>query len=119
MSGIEKTAATTPAAQTQPLTPEQKQALEKLHDAATQFEGVFLQMVMSAMQDTVPKDSIFGQESDAEQTWSEMLNNERSQAIAKQGGLGIGKVLEEQLRSQVLADAKQESHVQVDGRMDP
>jgi Rod binding domain-containing protein len=113
MSSIDKAGAS------QPLTPEQQQALQKLHEAATQFEGVFMQMVMSAMQDTVPKDSIFGQESDAEQTWSEMLNNERAQAIAKQGGLGIGKALEAQLRSQVLADAKQEAHVQVEGRMDP
>jgi len=103
----------------QPLTPDQKEALAKLHDAATQFEGVFMQMLMSAMQDTVPKDSIFGQESDAEQTWSEMLNDQRAQAIAKEGGLGIGKVLEEQMRSQVLANAKQEAHVQVDGRTDP
>ena len=102
-----------------PLTPDQKEALTKLHDAATQFEGVFMQMVMSAMQDTVPKDSIFGQESDAEQTWSEMLNDQRAQAIAKEGGLGIGKVLEEQMRSQVLANAKQEAHVQVDGRIEP
>jgi Rod binding domain-containing protein len=105
--------------QSQTPTPEQKEALKRLHDASTQLEGVFLQMVMSAMRDTVPKDSIFGKESASEGTWQDMLDNERSQAIAKQGSFGIAKVLEEQMRSQVLADAPQESHVQVDRRVDP
>lgn len=101
------------------LTTVQKQALSRLHDATTQLEGVFLQMVMSAMNDTVPKDSIFGQESASEQTWQGMLSDERAQAMAKSGALGIGKVLEEQLRNQVLGDAQQEAHVDVNRRIDP
>lgn len=105
-------------AQPQQLTPDQQQALKKLHDAAQQLEGVFMQMVMSAMQDTVPKDSIFGKDSQSESTWQDMLTNERSQEMAKNGGLGLAKTLEAQLRSQVLADAKHESHVQVDRRTD-
>ena len=102
----------------QALTPEQQEALKRLHQAASQLEGVFLQMVMSAMQDTVPKDSIFGQESAGETTWQDMLTNQRAQAVADQGGFGIAKVLEQQLRSQVLGDASHESHVQVDRRTD-
>ncbi len=107
------------AQQTQKLTPEQQQALKRLHEAATQLEGVFMQMVMNSMQETVPKDSIFGKESASEETWQSMLSDERAQAIAKSGSLGIAKVLEEQLKSQVLADASKESKVQVDGRIDP
>jgi Rod binding domain-containing protein len=107
------------AARAQTLTPAQQQALKRLHDAATQLEGVFLQMVMDAMQSTVPKESIFGKESASEETWQSMLSNERAQAIAKSGTLGIAKVLEEQLKSQVLADAPQEAKVQVQGRVDP
>lgn len=107
------------AAKTPELTPVQKQALSRLHDATTQLEGVFLQMVMSAMNDTVPKDSIFGQESSSEQTWEGMLSDERAQAIAKSGSLGIGKILEHQLKSQVLGDAQQEAHVDVNRRIDP
>lgn len=102
----------------QPLTQEQQTALKRLHDAAQQLEGVFLQMVMSAMQDTVPKDSIFGKESASESTWQDMLTNQRSQAIAQQGSFGVAKVLEEQLRSQVLGNAAHESHVDVDRRTD-
>ena len=109
----------TPKPSAQPLTAEQKQALDKLHQAATQLEGVFLEMVMNEMQDTVPKDSIFGQDDSSEETWQGMLNNERSQAIAQSGSLGIGKVLEEQLRSQVLSDPSREAHVDVEGRIGP
>ena len=107
------------SAQAPALTPEQQQALKRLHEAATQLEGVFLQMVMDAMDKTVPKESIFGKESASEETWQSMLSDERAQAIAKSGSLGIAKVLEEQLKSQVLADAPHEARVQVQGRIDP
>jgi Rod binding domain-containing protein len=105
--------------QPQQLTPEQQQALKRLHEAATQFEGVFMEMVMNAMQDTVPKDSVFGTESASEETWQSMLNDERAQAIANSGSLGIGRVLEEQMRNQVLSDAHQEAHVDVNRRTEP
>jgi Rod binding domain-containing protein len=108
-----------PAGSAQNLTPEQKQALGKLHDAATQFEGVFLEILMNAMQDTVPQETIFGQEDSSEQTWQGMLNEERSQAIAKSGSFGLAKQLEEQLRPEVLGNAAQEARTQVDGRIEP
>lgn len=95
------------------LTPDQTQALKKLHEAATQFEGVFLQMMMKAMSDTVPKNTIFGKQSNAEQMWSSMLNDERAQAMAKSGAVGIAKILEAQLRATVLSDAKREAHTDV------
>jgi flagellar protein FlgJ len=116
---VSAASAASQAAQTKNLTPEQKQALSRLHDAATQFEGVFLEMVMNAMSETVPKDSIFGQESASEETWSSMLDQERAQSIAKSGSLGLAKQLEEQLRNQVLADAPREAQAQVEGRIDP
>ncbi len=103
----------------QNLTPVQKQALAKLHDAATQFEGVFLEMLMNAMQDTVPEQSIFGEESASEQTWQGMLNDERAQAIAKNGAFGLAQQLEGQLRNQVLDDASHEANVDVDRRTEP
>ena len=101
------------------LTPEQQQALKRLHEAATQLEGVFMTMVMNAMQETVPKDSIFGQQSASEETWQSMLNDERAQAMAKSGSVGIGKILEQQMRNQVLADAPHEAKVDVERRTEP
>ena len=120
MAPIDPTAGT-PQAQgaQQPLTPEQKQALAKLHDAATQFEGVFMEMVMNAMQDTVPQQTLFGGDDSAEQTWQSMLNDERSQEMAKNGGFGLAQQLESQFRNQVLGDASKESKVDVDRRIDP
>jgi Rod binding domain-containing protein len=117
-AGTQAAAETKP--QAKPLTADQKEALAKLHDAATKFEGVFLQMVMKSMRDTVPKDSIFGKDSaGAQETWTSMLDDEYSQAMSKSGGLGLAKQLEDQLRPQVLSDAEQEAHTQVDGRIAP
>lgn len=103
----------------QNLTPEQKQALAKLHDAATQFEGVFLEMLMNAMQDTVPQQTIFGQEDSSEQTWQGMLNDERAQAISKNDSFGLARQLEQQLRPEVLGNAAQEAKTDVDRRIEP
>ena len=103
------------AQQAEPLTAEQKKALQNLHDASTQFEGVFLQMVMSSMRDTVPKESIFGEDSTS-QTWQSMLDDEYSQQMAKSGGFGLAAQLEQQMRAAVLANAKTESNANVDER---
>lgn len=103
----------------QPLTADQTKALQKLHEAATQFEGVFMQMVMSAMRDTVPQESIFGKDSASEQTWQSMLDDQYSQAMARSGGVGLAAQLERQMRSAVLANAAHESQVQVKGRVSP
>jgi len=97
----------------QALTPQQHQALQHLHSAATQLEGVFLDMLFSAMRETVPKESVFGQESSAEETFQSMLDEQRSQAVAQSGSFGIAKVLEEQLKQSVLSDASRESKTQV------
>ncbi len=97
----------------QQYTPQQKAALERLHSAATQLEGVFLDMLFSAMRETVPKQSIFGEDSNTEQTFQTMLDEQRSQAVAQTGSFGIARVLEEQLRSGVLSDASRESKTQL------
>lgn len=100
----------------QALTPDQQKALQNLHQAATQFEGVFLQMVMSAMRDTVPQESIFGRDSASEQTWQSMLDDEYSQQMAKAGGLGLAAQLEQQMRGVVLSNAHTEARADVDQR---
>ena len=118
MSDVPKINPSVQAAQP-PLTADQKAALEKLHTAATQFEGVFLTMLFKAMHDTVPKASIFGNENSAEETFGGMLDDQRAQTLAQTGSLGIAKVMENQLRASVLADAKHESSVHVDPELKP
>lgn len=104
---------------TQQYTPQQKAALERLHTAATQLEGVFLDMLFGAMRDTVPKESVFGQQSNAEQTFQTMLDEQRSQQMAKSGSFGIARVLEEQLKQSVLADASRESKSEIPKEFEP
>lgn len=111
---IEKTQAVQQA-----LTPQQKTALSRLHTAATQLEGVFLNMLFSAMRDTVPQETIFGQQSNGEQMFQGMLDEQRAQSMAQSGSLGIARVLEQQLRQSVLADASRESKTQVPGELEP
>lgn len=87
-----------------PLTADQQTALKKLHDAATQLEGVFVGMLFKEMQSTVPTDGILGKQSNAEAMWKDMLVEKQSDAIAKTGSFGIAKMVEQQLRAQVLAN---------------
>lgn len=100
-------------------TPQQQQALSRLHTAATQLEGVFLDMLFSAMRETVPQQTIFGKESGAEQTFQGMLDEQRAQSMAQNGSFGIARVLEEQLKSSVLSDAARESKTQVAPELEP
>ncbi len=86
-----------------PLTADQQAALKKLHAAATQLEGVFVGMLYKEMQSTVPKDGILGKQSNAESMWQDMLADKQSDAIAQTGSFGIAKMIENQLRAQVLA----------------
>lgn len=107
---------TQPSAAPQKLTADQQRALKNLHDAATQFEGVFLQMVMSAMRDTVPQESIFGQDSASESTWQSMLDDQYSQQMASTGGFGLAAQLEQQMRPLVLGNAAHEASANVQAR---
>ena len=88
-----------------PLTPEQQAALKKLHDAATQLEGVFVGMLFKQMHSTVPKETIFGKDSNADDTWNDMLDEKRADAIAQSGSFGIAKMVESQLRASVIGGA--------------
>ena len=85
-----------------PLTAGQQAALKKLHAAATQLEGVFVGMLFKEMHSTLPKDTIFGKQTNADDTWQDMLDEKRADALASTGSFGIAKMVESQLRAQVL-----------------
>jgi Rod binding domain-containing protein len=95
-----------------PLTATQKAALVQLHKAATQLEGVFVGMMLKEMRSSVPDSSLFGN-SMTESTFTEMLDQQRAQSMANSGSLGIGKILENQLKQSVLGDAATESKVNI------
>ena len=86
------------------LTNDQKRGLEKLHQAAQQMESLFVDMLFKEMRKSESHVSLTGKVSNAEQTFGEMLDEKRSEALAKSGALGIGKIVEQQLRASVLGD---------------
>jgi flagellar protein FlgJ len=101
-------AALAAAAAKPPLTAEQKTALKHLRAAAQQFESLFVNMLFKSMRAASPQTSITGEKlSPAETTFTEMLDEKRSEALAQTGAFGIGKVLEDQLRDSVLANPAQ------------
>ena len=83
-------------------TADQKQALEKLHQAAQQMESLFVDMLFKEMRKSSPSTTLTGKVSNAEQTFGEMLDTKRAEELSKTGSLGIGKILEDQLRAAVL-----------------
>jgi Rod binding domain-containing protein len=95
------------------LTPDQKKALSRLHQVAQQWEGVFVNMLFKEMRKGESEQSVFGQKSPGEKIFGEMLDQEYSDSIAKSGSMGIGKILEHEMRSSVLANAKRESQTQI------
>jgi len=91
----------------QALTPEKTQALAKLHQAAQQMESLFVDMLFKEMRKSAPPVSLTGKPSNAEQTFGEMLDEKRAEELSKSGSLGIGKILEQQLRAAVIGEGQQ------------
>jgi flagellar protein FlgJ len=69
-----------------PTTPKQKE----LKAAAQQFEAVFMQQLLQAMDDTVNREEGFMDGGEAEKTFRGMLMQETASNISKQAGRGFG-----------------------------
>lgn len=96
------------------LTATQKTALKHLQTAARQFESLFVNMLFKSMRAAVPQTSITGEKlSPAETTFTEMLDTQRSEAIAQTGSFGIAKILEDQLKASVLANPAQAANSRI------
>ena len=85
-----------------PLTADQQAQLKKLHTAAQQLEGVFVDLLFKEMRKSQPEVSLTGKVSPAEKTFSDMLDEKRADQLAQSGSLGIGKIIEQQLRDQIV-----------------
>jgi flagellar protein FlgJ len=68
---------------------------EALRETARQFEGLFIQMMIKAMRESLPKDGLF----DSEQVrfFQGMFDRQVSLDLAQRGGLGLAEVLYRQL----------------------
>jgi len=68
----------------------------ELQKAAQDFEAVLLNMVLKAMWKTIPKSGLF-EENSSNQIYEGLMHSSLSEEMASNGGLGIAKVLAQQL----------------------
>jgi flagellar protein FlgJ len=69
---------------------------KKLKTVCKDMESVFLNMMMTTMRATVPKDSLLG-DSNEDDIMKSMLDNEMSKNMAQAGGIGLADLLYRQL----------------------
>lgn len=75
---------------------EEERDLERLRQAAEDFEALFLQQLFSVMRRSIPKGGLF-EESFARQTYEDMFYEELSKVSAQAGGLGLADMIMQQL----------------------
>jgi flagellar protein FlgJ len=75
-----------------------------LKTAATQFEGLFMSMVLKSMRDATPKDSMF--QSDTTRAYTDMLDQQLAMTLAKKG-TGLSDVIVKQLSRNTAPDPTQ------------
>lgn len=66
-----------------------------LKEAAKQFEGMFLQMMLKAMRDATPQDGMF--HSDATRFYTSVLDQQMATQLGASGQLGFARQIENQL----------------------
>jgi len=68
---------------------------------AEQFESYFLQQMMKEMRATIEKSDMV--DSQAMDTWQDMMDKEVAQQMVRRGGIGLANMLEKQLHQQQAA----------------
>ena len=81
----------------------QKDPQAGIKDAAKQFEGMFMQMVMKSMRDATPSDGIFN--SDATRFYQTILDQQMAQQKGATGQIGFAKLIEQQLGRNLANDS--------------
>jgi flagellar protein FlgJ len=64
-------------------------------EVATQFEAMFIQMMLKSMRDAVPEGGLFN--SNDMKTYTEMADQQIAVNLAKSGGIGLAEVITRQL----------------------
>ena len=74
-----------------------------LKQAAQQFEGMLLQMMLKSMRDATPQDSLM--DSDQTRFFTSILDQQLAQNLSSQGKLGFAKLIEQQLGRNLVPGA--------------
>ena len=70
-----------------------------IDEVATQFESMFIQMMLKSMREALPKDGLFS--SNDMDTYTEMADQQIAVNMAESGGIGLADVIARQLRPPV------------------
>ena len=74
-------------------------ALEKV---AAQFESIFLQQMLKSMRDATVKSDLF--DSSQMETYQSMADQQLALQLAEQGGIGLARMMVEQMQTSGLVD---------------
>ena len=74
-----------------------EQDKKKLWNACQDMEAVFLNLMLSRMRATVPKNTLMGEDSNEHDIVQSMLDSEMAKNLAKAGGIGLANMLYKQL----------------------
>jgi len=82
-------------------TPEERAAAYKsLVKVSRDFESIFLDYMLKTMRQTIPKSDLFG-DSQADQIFSSMRDEELSKRMAQAGGIGLANIMINQLKRHI------------------
>ena len=68
-----------------------------IEEVASQFEALFIQQMMKSMRDAVPKSDLM--QSDHLETYQSMADQQMAVSLSQQGGIGIARMLVEQMQT--------------------
>ena len=80
-----------------------------VEEVASQFEALFIQQMMKSMRDAVPKSDLM--HSDHLETYQSMADQQVALSLAQQGGIGIARMLVEQMQTKGYVPSAHNSDV--------
>jgi len=82
---------------------------EAINEVASQFEALFVQQMMKSMRDAVPKSDLMN--SDHLDTYQAMADQQMAVNLSQQGGIGIARMLVEQMQTRGYVSETKNSEV--------
>ena len=82
-----------------------------IEEVASQFEALFIQQMMKSMRDAVPKSDLV--HSDHLETYQAMADQQMAVSLSQEGGIGIARMLVEQMQTKGYVPSIQNSDVDI------
>jgi len=80
-----------------------------IEEVASQFEALFIQQMMKSMRDAVPKSDLMN--SNHLETYEAMADQQMAVSLSQQGGIGIARMLVEQMQTKNYVPSAQNPEV--------